>query len=88
MPRTWDVHMSEIVAQPSHENIYIYIQYQFQEYNLVSFPNNDKQTCKGKTWCDHYRKLGHTKETYWKIHEKLANWKPNRPPLNKVVAQQ
>ncbi|GAV66755.1 UBN2_3 domain-containing protein [Cephalotus follicularis] len=36
---------------------------------------NDKQR-KGRPWCDHCWKLGHTKETCWKLHGKTANWKP------------
>ncbi|KAL5808179.1 hypothetical protein ACOSQ3_028870 [Xanthoceras sorbifolium] len=44
--------------------------------NLYNF--NDQQQRKGRPWCDHCRRLGHTKETCWKIHRKLANWKPNQ----------
>ncbi|KAL5741619.1 hypothetical protein ACOSP7_028351 [Xanthoceras sorbifolium] len=44
--------------------------------NLYNF--NDHQQRKGRPWCDHCRRLGHTKETCWKIHRKLANWKPNQ----------
>lgn len=30
----------------------------------------------GQSWCDHCKHISHTKETYWKIHDKLADWKP------------
>ncbi|XP_073064583.1 uncharacterized protein [Primulina eburnea] len=29
-----------------------------------------------RPYCDHYRKLGHTKDTCWKIHGKPPDWKP------------
>ncbi|KAH7657630.1 RNA-directed DNA polymerase protein [Dioscorea alata] len=28
-------------------------------------------------WCEHCKKLGHTKEVCWKIHGKPANWQPS-----------
>ena len=37
--------------------------------------NNDNRPRKGQPWCNHCRKPGYTKDTYWKIHGKLANWK-------------
>ncbi|PON46011.1 hypothetical protein TorRG33x02_327260, partial [Trema orientale] len=33
---------------------------------------------KGRPWCDHCRRPGHTKETCWKIHGKPIDWKPAR----------
>ncbi|XP_073046876.1 uncharacterized protein [Primulina eburnea] len=33
---------------------------------------------KGRPWCDHCKRPGHTKETCWKIHGKPLDWKPNR----------
>ncbi|XP_052287256.1 uncharacterized protein LOC102623150 [Citrus sinensis] len=34
-------------------------------------------------WCDHYRKSGLWKESCWKLHGKLADWKPNKPNRDK-----
>ncbi|RVW48495.1 Retrovirus-related Pol polyprotein from transposon RE1, partial [Vitis vinifera] len=45
--------------------------------------NNNHQTKKNRPWCDHCRKLGHTKETCWHLHGKPAEWKPSRPQQNK-----
>ena len=44
----------------------------FQQSNLES------QRRKGRPFCDHYRKPGHTKDTCWKLHGKPANWKPSK----------
>ena len=44
----------------------------------IQHPNNDNWQRKGRPWCDHYRKPGHTRETCWKIHDKPADWKPPR----------
>ena len=38
---------------------------------------NDNRPRKGRPWCDHCRKLGHVKETCWKLHGKPADWKPS-----------
>ncbi|RVW58951.1 hypothetical protein CK203_107662 [Vitis vinifera] len=40
--------------------------------------NNDHRPKKGRPWCDHCRRPGHTKDTCWKIHGKPADWKPSR----------
>ena len=40
--------------------------------------NNDHKPKKGRPWCDHCRRPGHTKDTCWKIHGKPADWKPSR----------
>ena len=47
------------------------------------FNNNDNQRRKGAPWCEHCRKLGHTKETCWKINGKPADWKPSRPSFER-----
>ncbi|KAL5851107.1 hypothetical protein ACOSQ3_006225 [Xanthoceras sorbifolium] len=31
---------------------------------------------KGRPWCDHCHKHGHSKDTCWKLHGKPADWKP------------
>lgn len=38
----------------------------------------DARQKKGRPWCDHCRRPGHTKETCWKIHGKPADWKSNK----------
>jgi hypothetical protein len=40
--------------------------------------NHDSRQKRGRPWCDHCNKLGHVKETCWKIHGKPADWKPSR----------
>ncbi|KAL5563644.1 hypothetical protein UlMin_033391 [Ulmus minor] len=40
--------------------------------------SQDNKSRKGRPWCEHCKKPGHTKETCWKIHGKPADWKPNR----------
>ena len=40
--------------------------------------SQDNKLRKGRPWCEHYKKPSHTRETCWKIHGKLADWKPNR----------
>ncbi|KAA8521237.1 hypothetical protein F0562_011926 [Nyssa sinensis] len=43
-------------------------------------PFDNRQKIKGgRPWCDHCRKLSHSRETCWKIHRKLADWKPRQP---------
>ena len=32
-----------------------------------------------RTYCEHCKKLGHTKDTCWALHGKPANWKPKQP---------
>ncbi|RVW16161.1 Retrovirus-related Pol polyprotein from transposon RE2 [Vitis vinifera] len=34
---------------------------------------------RGRPWCDHCRKPGHSRETCWKIHGKPVDWKPRQP---------
>ncbi|KAI9162379.1 hypothetical protein LWI28_026726 [Acer negundo] len=44
---------------------------------------NDGRPRRGRPWCDHCRRPGHTKETCWKIHGKSADWKPTRPTYDR-----
>ena len=46
-------------------------------YTHSSSQNQGNKLEKGRPWCEHCKKLGHTKETCWKIHGKLVDWKPN-----------
>ena len=32
---------------------------------------------KGRPWCDHCKRPRHVKATCWKLHGKLADWKPS-----------
>ncbi|KAJ9708672.1 hypothetical protein PVL29_000611 [Vitis rotundifolia] len=32
-----------------------------------------------RTYCEHCKKLGHTKDTFWALHGKPAYWKPKQP---------
>lgn len=41
--------------------------------------NNDNRSRRGRPWYDHCRKTGHTRDNCWKIHGKLADWKPSKP---------
>ena len=46
-----------------------------------SRPPFQQDTCqqrKGRPWCDHCAKPGHTKDKCWKIHNKPANWRPSK----------
>ena len=46
-----------------------------------SHPQNQQDTLqqrKGRPWCDHCSKPGHTKDTCWKIHDKPADWRPSK----------
>ena len=40
--------------------------------------DNRRKNKGGRPWCDQCRKSGHSRETCWKIHGKLANWKPSQ----------
>ena len=42
------------------------------------FQQDTYQQRKGRPWCDHCAKPGHTKDTCWKIHGKLADWRPSK----------
>lgn len=48
-----------------------------------NFSSNDNRARKGRPWCDHCRKPGHTKEVCWKLHGKPADWKPNKPQVER-----
>ncbi|RVW47383.1 Retrovirus-related Pol polyprotein from transposon TNT 1-94 [Vitis vinifera] len=39
-----------------------------------------------RTYCEHCKKLGHTKDTCWTLHGKLVDWKPRQP--NKAYSHQ
>ena len=39
--------------------------------------NDDNRPRRGRPWCDHCRKSGHTKEICWKIHGKPVDQKPS-----------
>lgn len=64
-----------------------------KDSNLVSFEiialvicgndSNRLHSKKMQTWCDHYQRSYHTKETYWKLHGKLLDWVPNRKKKKK-----
>lgn len=64
-----------------------------KDSNLVSFEiialvicgndSNRLHSKKMQTWCDHYQRSYHTKETYWKLHGKLLDWVPNRKKRKK-----
>ena len=32
-----------------------------------------------RTYCEHCKKLGHTKDTCWTLHGKPTDWKPRQP---------
>ena len=54
-----------------------------------SNPQNQQDTCqqrKGRPWCDHCAKPGHTKDTYWKIHGKPADWSDRDNRANSISA--
>ena len=46
---------------------------------------NKSKIKKGRPWCGHCRRLGHTHETCWKIHGKPNDWKPANMKLKKRV---
>lgn len=39
-------------------------------------PGSNQQ--KKRSWCDHCKKLGHSKDVCWKLHGKPADWKPKQ----------
>ncbi|RVW81318.1 Retrovirus-related Pol polyprotein from transposon TNT 1-94 [Vitis vinifera] len=41
--------------------------------------DNHQKIKRGRPWCDHCRKPGHSRETCWKIHGKPVDWKPRQP---------
>ncbi|XP_062108063.1 uncharacterized protein LOC133818951 [Humulus lupulus] len=53
-------------------------------------PNNgddSRGTRRDRPWCTHCSKVGHTKETCWKIHGKPADWKPRSSIRNNSDSQ-
>ena len=46
--------------------------------NLSS--NNSNKRRGNRPWCDHCKRMGHTKETCWKLHGKLVDWRPSPRP--------
>ena len=32
-----------------------------------------------RTYCEHCKKMGHTKDTCWTLHSKPVDWKPRQP---------
>ena len=39
---------------------------------------SDNRSRKGRPWCDHCKKNGHTRDACWKIHVTPVDWKPTR----------
>ena len=46
-----------------------------------SGPNTRQQ--KGRPWCEHCRKHGHSKDNCWEIHGKPTDWKPRQSTKTK-----
>ena len=47
----------------------------------TKWPNSqhfDLERRSNRPWCDHCNRVGHTRETYWKIYGKPSNWKSNK----------
>lgn len=42
----------------------------------VNQNSSNNRPRRGHTWCDHYKKHGHVKETCWKLQGKPPDWKP------------
>ncbi|KAL4297144.1 hypothetical protein GQ457_12G028170 [Hibiscus cannabinus] len=38
-----------------------------------------------KPWCDHCKRVGHVRDTCWKLHGKPANWKPQKMRQQKTT---
>ncbi|KAL6348275.1 hypothetical protein AAG906_005572 [Vitis piasezkii] len=49
--------------------------------------SSDNRPRKRRPWCNHCRKPSHNKDTYWKIHGKLAYWKPSRPQNDREIRE-
>lgn len=46
------------------------------EVSALVSRGNFNQNRKGRPWCDHCHKPGHTKNICWELHGKPTNWKP------------
>ncbi|KAL3520220.1 hypothetical protein ACH5RR_018369 [Cinchona calisaya] len=44
---------------------------------------NDNRTKKGRPWCDHCKKSGHSRDNRWKIHGKPTDRKPSKGAQDK-----
>lgn len=44
-------------------------------YSRGTQSNNNNKRRGGRPWCDHCKRTGHTKDTCWKIHGRLDDWK-------------
>lgn len=49
--------------------------------------NDSRGTRRDRPWCSHCSKLGHTKETCWRLHGKPADWKPRSSARAPSVSQ-
>ncbi|RVW47082.1 hypothetical protein CK203_107458 [Vitis vinifera] len=47
-------------------------------FEFLAGLNRDLDDSK-RTYCEHCKKTGHTKDTYWTLHGKPADWKPKQP---------
>ena len=48
----------------------------------------DNRGRKGRPWCDHCRKQGHTRDSCWKLHRRPADSKPNPRAYQSSSAEQ
>ena len=48
--------------------------------NTTRGPHNNSQKKNNRPWCDHCRRIGHTRETCWRIQGKPTDWKPSYRP--------
>ena len=47
----------------------------------------DKGDMRKKLWCDHCKKFWHTRDTCWKIHNKLNGWKQKSERALQIMAK-
>ena len=72
-------------SQPNSEGSALAVKGQYTNASRGGQPNTSNQKRNNRPWCDQCKKLGHTKETCWKLHDKPANWQPSRPNQNNQV---